>query len=278
MNPMMPAPQPTGGYNFQQAPAGVMTIPPALSGGYYNQMAQMMAGPNYQMPHFAFTGLNALNGGQQIPSGGPPPHQNPQGGYTNAGGFDNSGSYNFQGLGGNNDFFGPSNYGGGVMNLGGGQITGGYSPSSNGLGGIVGGMLGGSLAGLPGMLAGRSLGGMFGNGSSTLTLPDGTQLPTQNMNLPPTVINLPNQNINLAKPLIYKDTGVPVGTGYWETPQAQQDAAQLNMGLNQFFSNSNPGGSGWAAGGGRGEEPPPRGSGAGFRRSATGSAGILRKS
>src|SRR5574337_1816884 len=104
MNPMIPAPQPTGGYNFQQAPAGVMTIPPALSGGYYNQMAQMMAGPNYQMPHFKFTGLNSI-----APVAGPgrPPNDNfvgnfnPNTGYgPGPGGPGSLGGYGFGGPGG----------------------------------------------------------------------------------------------------------------------------------------------------------------------------------
>ena len=236
MNPMMPAPQPTGGYNFPQAPAAVTAISPALSGGYYNQMAQMMAGPNYQMPHFKFTGLNAIGPG--MGNGSPtnaPFQQQPTGPASGIGtgmgpyAFGGGGNGQLGGLlaGGGNDGGFPTN-----LTLGGGNITGGYSPS-NGVGGIIGSMLGGMFGGPIGAIGGHYLGSQFGSGNGGLTLPNGTTLPTQNMNLPPTSIPMPTQNINLAQQIINPATGMPYGTAYGETPQGAQALATEQAFANQ---------------------------------------------
>lgn len=236
MNQMMAAPQPTGGYNFQQAPAGVMTIPPALSGGYYNQMAQMMAGPNYQMPHFKFTGLDASGPG--MGNGSPtnaPFQQQPTGPASGIGtgmgpyAFGGGGNGQLGGLlaGGGNDGGFPSN-----LTLGGGNVTGGYSPS-NGVGSLIGSMLGGMLGGPLGAIGGHYFGSQFGSGNGGLTMPNGTTLPTQNMNLPSTSIPMPTQNINLAQQIINPATGMPYGTAYGETPQGAQALATEQAFANQ---------------------------------------------
>ena len=248
MNQMMPAPQPTGGYNFPQAPAGVMTIPPALSGGYYNQMAQMMAGPNYQMPHFQFTGLSA--GGSGMGNGGPPnapfqqsPLSGPASGIGTGMGpyaFGGSGSGDIGGMGSYAPFVGGGgSYANGFptsLTLGGGNITGGYTPpsSSHGLLNVLATIAGGALGGAPGALGANLLSHYFGSSSGTggLTLPNGTTLPTQNMHLQPTSIPMPVQNINLAQQIINPATGMPYGTAYGETPQGAQALA-----TEQAFSN-----------------------------------------
>lgn len=250
MNLMMPNGQPTGGYNFPQAPAGVMTIPPALSGGYYNQMAQMMAGPNYQMPHFKFTGLDAsgLGGGNGVGmwnfmNGDASPVINQSTGPTSGIGtgmgpyaFGGSGSGDIGGMGsyaplvgGGGSFANPSFPA--SMTLGGGNVTGGYSPN-NSFGKLIGSMIGGTVAGLPGAIAGGLFGNSLGSGNGGLLMPNGTILPTQNMNLPPTSIPMPTQNIKLAQPIINPVTGMPYGTAYGETPQGAR-----NLQTEQNFAN-----------------------------------------
>lgn len=229
MNQMMPGMQPTGGYNFPQAPAGVMSIPPALSGGYYNQMAQMMAGPNYQMPHFKFTGLNSIAPGAG--PGGPPNGNfvgnfNPNTGYgPGPGGPGGLGGYGFGGPGGGmGDIGGMGSYapmvgGGGSfgngsfptnLTLGGGNVTGGNEGGFNFLGSMLGGRLG-SLLGPIGSLGGSLLGGM--SGALSNTTPGG---------LPKTSIPLPATTVNLAQPIINPATGMPFGTSFFSTPEGQR--------------------------------------------------------
>lgn len=226
----------SGTYTYPQAPAGASQVYAPLSGGYYNQMAQQMAGPGYAMPHFQFSGLNAL-GAQGAPGGpgntgpfqgGPGTSGPPSGMGTGLGpyAFGGSGNGNLGGMGsyapfvGNGGSYGNNSFPG-SLTLGGGNVTGGYSPSSP-LGSLIGGMLGGTVGGLPGALLGHVLGNSFGGGTGGLTLPNGTTLPTQNMNLPPTSIPMPTQNINLAQPIINPATGMPYGTAYGETPAGQQ--------------------------------------------------------
>src|SRR5574337_113604 len=236
MNPMIPAPQPTGGYNFQQAPAGVMTIPPALSGGYYNQMAQMMAGPNYQMPHFKFTGLNAIGPG--MGNGSPtnsPFQQSPLSGPASGIGtgmgpyaFGGPGSGDIGGMGSYAPFVGGGgSYANGFptsLTLGGGNITGGNEGGFSLLGSMMGGKLG-SLVGPMGSLGGSMLGGM--SGALSNTAPGGLQK---------TSIPMPIQNINLAQPIINPATGIPYGTAYGETPQGAQALQHEQMFADQANS------------------------------------------
>lgn len=215
----------SGTYTYPQAPAGASQVYAPLSGGYYNQMAQQMAGPGYAMPHFQFSGLNALGARGPGTSGPPSGMGTGLGPYA----FGGSGNGNLDGGSyGNNSFPGS-------LTLGGGNVTGGYSPSSP-LGSLIGGMLGGTVGGLPGALLGHVLGNSFGGGTGGLTLPNGTTLPTQNMNLPPTSIPMPTQNINLAQPIIDPATGMPYGTAYFDTPAGQQALNEEQNFFNQALS------------------------------------------
>lgn len=228
-----------GSYTYPAAPAGVSQVFPPLSGGYYNQMSQQMAGPNYVAPRFHFTGLNALgNGGSSpgLPGNNLNPISNPSISGPASGIGTGLGQYAFGGSGGNGIMGGSGSYGNfpapTSLNIGGGTVTGGYSPSSP-FGSLLGGMLGGAVAGPAGALLGHFLGNSMGGGTGGLTLPNGTTLPTKNMNLQPTSIPMPNQNIKLAQPIINPSTGMPYGTAYFSTPQGAQAQQTEQMFNNQ---------------------------------------------
>lgn len=226
-------------FQYPQPPQGVQTINPALSGGYYNQMAQMMAGPNYQVPHFHFTGTTpgGIGSTPGPANGNGAGNFNPNTGYgPGASGTGALGAYGFGGPGGiTGDIGGMGSYaplvgGGGSyangsptsLTLGGGNVTGGNEGGFSLLGSMMGGKLG-SLLGPIGSLGGSILGGM--SGALSNTTPGGLQK---------TSVPLPTSTVNLAQPIINPATGMPYGSAYFSTPAGQQAMQENLMQQNQI--------------------------------------------